>query len=687
MAQNPGKPEEGSEFNKIDLSTFEEFSFGTQWTPATGPSDGAPSDRRDRRGRDGGAPSRDRRPPRRSGPRDGGEQRPGGDRSGRPGGPGGPRRERRRAPRDDGPRRSYRDQEPYVSRILEVGFYPEDHGFNALVKAMRTSCRTYELFEIARLILGKSERCVAVFRHRPESENDRTKLAISIPDGMPFGTEEEAIQHVISHHLEKFFDVEEIEIDPPKGSFQMVHRCPFTKELLAPPNYHRYASIVEQHHAAKVSRMSLDRYKVSLDTTREPEDIQAWLDKMKKTIRYTSKPEVSEESGVFNSPEDARIYLVRVARAKMAKLADNARVDARVVEKYPDTEAFRTMEGALEQQRRFPLETANALRGRLRRENFHIFKRGSKGITFACSVRRKFRVAGQSFSESVEKLVDYLEANPMTPIGSLPDRYLDIPIHGNQEENHEEIENLPEDKKEAIKKMAMDLRWLVTEGYVAEYSDGRLFAAPAEARPAASKKKAPKPAAPASGAADNGPARVAAAAAAAAVIPEAPTVPTEAAPASPETTAIEVAAPAETAAPVAETTPTAESEGSAETVPHAGTADESKPQSEPEAADSPTQVEEPAPVAEVDTAEPVKSRESGSESAEVVAEEIVPDPEEAVVPETPEAEIEAEVVESAAGPEKESEIVEAAEENTSEPGVDKEADAADKDPTEKKDTP
>ena len=147
------------------------------------------------------------------------------------------------------------------------------------------------------------------------------------------------------------------------------------------------------------------------------------------------------------------------------------------------------MEGALERQRRFPLDTANALRGRLRRENFHIFKRGSKGITYACSVRRKFRLPGQAFADSVQKLLSHLEANPMTPVATLPEAFLGIPIHGAHEGDGEGIEHLPNEEKETLKRMAMDLRWLVSEGYVAEYSDGRLFAAPPAQEPAPKKEK------------------------------------------------------------------------------------------------------------------------------------------------------------------------------------------------------
>ena len=59
----------------------------------------------------------------------------------------------------------------------------------------------------------------------------------------------------------------------------------------------------------------------------------------------------------------------------------------------PRGEILMAIEGAYERQLRFPLDTANQLRGRLRREHFTIFKKGSKGVSYVCAVKRKFRVA------------------------------------------------------------------------------------------------------------------------------------------------------------------------------------------------------------------------------------------------------------------------------------------------------
>jgi len=161
-------------FNKIDLTQLQGFSFGTQWTQ----DKSAPSDRRDRpeprRFRegpgDGPADRRDRRSFRRSeGPADTGapprreEDRPAAGGRGSEG-PGGPARHQgahgRGAPQD---------RVPYDSPYFSVTFYPEDTSFNALVKTIRASCRTIELFEIARTVVGKAERFTVLVTRRDPS--------------------------------------------------------------------------------------------------------------------------------------------------------------------------------------------------------------------------------------------------------------------------------------------------------------------------------------------------------------------------------------------------------------------------------------------------------------------------------------------------------------------------------------
>jgi hypothetical protein len=558
MSETPSNDKPAKDFNKIDLAPLQSFSFGTQWVQdkadTSGHSGGDSRDsRRDdrprREGPGGGpGPSRDRRGFRKpSGPGEEVRSNPAGANAGAPaprapreggsfdsrgprregpgaapargefrGGPAGQRRED--GPRFGGPREGGfppRDLGPYISPLFNVTFYPDDTGFSALAKAIRSSCRTYELFEIARVIIGKNDRFIAVIQHKPSENPGAAKpapFAISVPDGVPFESEQAALTHVLDKHFAQFFDCSEVEIEAPKGNFQVVNRCSVTGELLGPPNYHRYNQIVQQHHAANI-KLPLEVYRTKIESVREPEVIAQWLEKMKKTTRFTWKVAATsapvaavptapvegaaEESAEpvaaatsapapsvsFDSIEDARQYLLATVKDKLVRTVESLRFSGKNLETLPAGEIRRTLEGALERQRRFPLDTANALRGRLRREGFTIFKKGSKGVSYVCAVKRKFRIPNQTFSDSIGALINFLEVNPMIKASDLADKFLGYSAPAKVAAAAEgeaaaapAAPALSAEQTAKLNRLNGDLRWLVSEGYVTEFIDGRLFA-------------------------------------------------------------------------------------------------------------------------------------------------------------------------------------------------------------------
>ncbi len=543
MSETPSNEKPAKDFNKIDLGQLQSFSFGTQWShdkaDTSGPAGGGTreprrDDRPRREGPGAGAAPRDRRGfrkpagpggeesasvpaggnssapaprerrevgfdsrgPRRDGQGGGGAPR-GDFRSGQGGGP-----RREAGPRFNGPRDGGfppREQGPYVSPFFNVTFYPDDTGFTALAKAIRASCRTYELFEIARVIVGKNDRFIAVLQHKPSDNSEAIKpapLAISVPDGVPFENEAAAIAHVIEKHIGQFFDSAEVEIEAPKGNFQVVNRCTITGALLGPPNYHRYNQIVQQHHAANI-KLPFEVYRGKIESVRDPEVIAQWLEKMKKTVRYTWKltppaPALAEGEAApetvpavtFDSFEEARQHLLANAKDKIVRTVESLRFPGKNLDALPAGEIRRTIEGALERQRRFPLDTANALRGRLRREGFTIFKKGSKGVSYVCAVKRKFRVPNQTFSDSIGTLISFLETHPMIKAGELSEKLLGFtvpakpaaPAEGETAAAPVPAPSLIPEQQAKLTRLNGDLRWLVSEGYVTEFIDGRLFA-------------------------------------------------------------------------------------------------------------------------------------------------------------------------------------------------------------------
>lgn len=615
MDDKPTNEEPKKDFNKLDLTQLQSFSFGTEWTkeksqPGGGSQrrddrprrDGPADDRRDRRDRrgfkrtagptpggGGGAPGggRDRRP---SGGRPEGQGRgPGGPRSGGQGrGPGGPR--------GGGDRRGGGRpmvEGPYISPYFDATFYPEDVSFAALAKTIRSSARTFELFDIAKTVIGKNDRFVCVLERKigKVKEGEAKKLFfVCLLDGLPFETEEAAMNHVVQKHLERFFQIRQEEGDPPKGSFQVINRCGVTGALLGPPNYHLYNQIVQQHHATHLPRMGFENFSSRIESVRDEEVVAEWLESMKKVTRYTwlgdanvpTKPEepasaekpaekpaeatapaeaapaaeapvsaddapteiaaepaapaeesetVTEEASAeaateasaepapvaeelaevpaaptpvteptFDSISEVKVHLITLARDKCVRTYEHGRFHGRAISDMPDGEIKNAVLGALERQQRFPLDTANALRGRLRREGFTIFKKGSKGISYVSAVKRKFRVAGQSFADSINGLITFVETNPMVKVSELTEKFLKIaPPESPKKDGETPTATAPStvspfgvDDQPRIKRMQLDLRWLVTEGYVTEFIDGSLFAAPPMPLPKPKPKPEPK---------------------------------------------------------------------------------------------------------------------------------------------------------------------------------------------------
>lgn len=387
-------------------------------------------------------------------------------------------------------KRSERFSQEFFEPSVDVTFYPEDEPFLTLVKAIRTSCKTYELFELANLILEKPERFVAVISPKNIKEQPAAKLFISPIDGMPFEKEEQAIAYTLKNHITKFFDTEEIEVEGPKGSFPVINRCGFTGELLGPPNYHRYQELIKEHYTNNLSHIPYDRFLSKIESVKDEELVKAWIEKMTKSKRYTLKGVKEEDNQVFNTWEDARSYLLANRKKDLVRESNSVRFHGALLDNMPKSDIRKTLEIVLKEQRDFPLDTANNIRGRLRRMNLSIYKKGSRGVTYVCAVKRKFRQEGINFTENLEKLINFIEKNPNCLASKLPELYLGIkqPSEVENEKVDEEVPGKTPEQQALIRQLMLDLRWLVSEGYVTEYGNGALFIPIASAGDTSGKK-------------------------------------------------------------------------------------------------------------------------------------------------------------------------------------------------------
>jgi len=222
----------------------------------------------------------------------------------------------------------------------------------------------------------------------------------------------------------------------------------------------------------------------------------------------------------FESLDAARQFLLGKSKDAIVRGLDTGRYSGRSLEQFPPGNIRHSVEALLALQRRFPLDTANNLRGRLRRMKFNLYKKGSKGVSYICAVRRRFRDPQTVLADHVQKLITFIEQHPLTPASRLPHEFLGLPLPAEKKpaepvapvaiaptpgtpasadaEPTTEAVSPPVEKSapavetqnskpetlftpeqtQQFRDLVINLRWLVMEGYVVEYGDGRLFAPP-----------------------------------------------------------------------------------------------------------------------------------------------------------------------------------------------------------------
>jgi hypothetical protein len=312
--------------------------------------------------------------------------------------------------------------------VVEISFFPEDKPFSVLIGAIKTSLRTYELFEIAHLFLDKGDRFLVGCRPFDAENDPAAQLYQAVPDQLPFLSESDAVAHVMQRHLELFFTQESVTVDPPKGIFQMVSKCGFTGEILGAPNYHGYQQRLREHHAARLAYLPFEKFTSRIESVRDKEQIDAWLKSMTQITRYTLKDAREGEPTQFDSLESARAFLLASRRDKVVRVVRQMRFPGKFLDTLPSGPLRSAIESELRYQRNFPLATANSLRGRLRKIGLVLYKRGSHEVTYVSAVERKFREPQIRFADSIQRVLDFIEKTPRVKIADLPEKFLGISL-------------------------------------------------------------------------------------------------------------------------------------------------------------------------------------------------------------------------------------------------------------------
>jgi len=457
---------------------LEELQLTPQWVKAPAKSyekhAGDGGDRRERRDGGGNQGFRNDRP-----------RRPESGRAGPP-----PRRDERRRPPQDAP--AHRPEPPAAPAPVDVTFLAEDAGLASMVVTMKQSPRAYALFDLAKLILNKPERHRVKIVHQPIADGTRPPLYFVAASETPFFTQTEAVRYVFRQHLELICRQEQKPIDPPKGNFTFINRCGITGEWLGPPNYHEYQARLVRHHQQRLRQIPFEEFRAKIQTVRDEAAVQAWLSSMSTKTEYVSI--LDAEPKAFESRDELEKHVLATHLDKLVTAIHELVISGPASRRIEHRGILTAVRDTWETESRFPLKTVNELRPRLQHEGFYFFKHPN-GITYISHARLKRFDLGTTLTGEVQQILSILRsAKKGVTIKELLGKMLPpAPAAVTPVAVDPAATSTPTVQAGLEERILADLRWLLSDGYIIEFSDGRLWAptekvppppAPAKADPA-----------------------------------------------------------------------------------------------------------------------------------------------------------------------------------------------------------
>jgi hypothetical protein len=479
---------------KSEVNRFEKFT-GNEGVKPERSFSGKPGERRaPRRDGPGGGGERRGGPPRGGGSKFGGGDRQGGFR-------GGDRR-------DD--RREERPAPPAPLPELNVAFIPEERGVEQLARQIKMTGRAYPLFQIALLILQKAERYSVQLTKK--SGGAAQPLFVCALDDSPWTSDEDAVAHVLKNHFATFYQAERTATEPPKGVYTFVAQCGLSGAILGPPNYHDYQNQLRKLHAEKFSRMPFDMFKARVKIVKDEAVVKKWVEEQSFKTQYICLN--VPEPLTLATLEEVEKHFRATHKDSIIKAVETVTVAGLPSRSLRCNGLQRLIRQEWEHQKFFPLPIATKLSQQFAHHGLQFFK-VNKTVTHVSVARPTFLdLATTPVSENIKRIVEFINTNPkctrrkliealaptpkQTIIEIKPDTTLAPAAEGETAAQPAKPTEpaAPEATPEQTA-VLVDLHWLIHQGAVLEFADGRMETA---------KKPAPRPPKPEKKTADEKPA-------------------------------------------------------------------------------------------------------------------------------------------------------------------------------------
>ena len=334
---------------------------------------------------------------------------------------------------------------PFANKF-KITVNPDKTILDTLKRGIRKSGISYSLEEINSAIIDKKNRLQITIEHLKEET-----FFITTFDNSVFYTKSNAINHIVEKGLKHVVDITETIGENPSGNFKNILKCPESGILLPPKSFHDFEAIIKTHLIEKKIKLNYNNYLNKLITVEDEITINEWKNTPLKKLIFTTR-ELGSTKRSFNSIEAVQGYISSTETNQFIKTNKVIKMKGDSIDNFEkDLAGF--ISDFLKNSYQWKKDLFFNTLINFKKSGFYIFKYGPKNYLFAAGQKPK-TIEITKISENCVKIVKYIQKTEPIKIISILSQSGEMKLEKNQ--------------------ILVELKWLVKEGYVKEFSDGTI---------------------------------------------------------------------------------------------------------------------------------------------------------------------------------------------------------------------
>lgn len=164
---------------------------------------------------------------------------------------------------------------PQPAEGLRVELRPCNAILSIFATEIQRQKRALSLLDLARVVIARRERYDLVFMRQ---EGGAALIHSLQADGACWLSEAEALAWLSkAPWFAELYSQEQVEVEPPKGSFTGIAVCSLGGEIIGPVNWHGYQVELTNLYKNKYSHMPMSAFRAAVSVKKDDELVQAWL--------------------------------------------------------------------------------------------------------------------------------------------------------------------------------------------------------------------------------------------------------------------------------------------------------------------------------------------------------------------------------------------------------------------------